>query len=303
VLKRHPRARYLSGLFWGLLLAGVSACGSAGSEASRSGESDGSPTANSSESPATSDSVDAKGALRGALVRWQRADTGAFTQIVRFPGGNMTQTGVYQMSTRTSRFSAAVESPDGQNFEFRILGAGDTSYMNTTAWPDGLGQCWLRFTSESIGNLTGMDTVAGAGGLPANVVALSYARGTRMSRDDEELVIGTVDLVSAASMFGSGVLKLFDDTTLKAPIGAEFTVADGEIVSWRMSGQSLSAALDRQGLLDGMSDGLRAALLEFEVEVEYDQMGSAEVEVRPPDRAHVMSGEQMESNEGCAAVR
>jgi hypothetical protein len=235
-------------------------------------------------------------------VRWQRADSGEFTQTVTFPGGNITQSGVYQMSTRTSRFSAVVESPDGQHFEFRILGVGDVSYMNTTAWPGGIGRCWLQFTAESIGRLTGMETMAGTGGLPANVIALSYARGTRMSSVDDELVVGTVDLVSAASMFGSGVLRLFDDTRLAAPIGAEFTVVDGEIVSWGMSGQGLSAALDREGLLDGLSEDVRTGMLEFELEVDYDQVGSAKVDVRPPDRAHRMTGQQMETGEGCAAA-
>ena len=40
---------------------------------------------------------------------------------------------------------------------------------------------------------TGLATAAGAGGLPGNVVALSYARGTRMDPDHPDVVIGTVD--------------------------------------------------------------------------------------------------------------
>lgn len=231
-----------------------------------------------------------------------KADTAVFTQTTTFPGGSMTTSGAYQMSTRTSRASVAVESPDGQHFDFRLIGIRDVNYMNGP-WSGGLGRCWLRSTVESIGRVTGLETVAGAGGLPANVVALSYARGTRTSLDDADLVLGTVDLVSSASMFGSGVLKLFDDNTLTAPIAAEFTIEDGEIVSWRITGQSLVAALDREGVLAGRDDELREGLEEFDVEVDYHQVGSAEVAVRPPDRAHLMSGEQLESSEGCAAAR
>jgi hypothetical protein len=231
-----------------------------------------------------------------------KADRGAYVQNTTFPGGRTRTSGVYQMSTRTSRNSMSLESPDGQHFDVRFVGFRDVNYMNMPGWSGGLGRCWLRFTTESLARETGMDTVAGSGGLPANVKALSHARGTRTSRADDELVLGTVDLVGAASMFGSGVLKFFDDTTLAAPIGAEFTIVDGELVGWRTTGQSLVAAMDREGLLAGSSDGIRDSLLEFEVEVEYDQVGSANIAVRPPGQALVMSPEQFESGEGCAAV-
>jgi hypothetical protein len=236
-------------------------------------------------------------------VRWKKADTGAFVHTTTFSDGSMTTSGVYQLSTRTSRSSASVAGPAGQHLGFRLMGVGDTIYLNASAWTGGLGGCWLRFTTQSAGRLAGLDMLGRSGGLPANVVALSYARGTRTSAGDDGRVIGSVDLVSAASMFGSGVLRLFDDTALAAPIEAEFTLVDGEIVSWRMTGQSLVAALDREGLLDRTSKDLRSVLLESEVEVEYDEVGSAEVAVHPPDRAHAMSPGQMQSNQGCPAAR
>lgn len=288
----------------------MTSCGLADGESPRSASSESSedPEATSSEeseapeSHDSSDSDEARSAVRSALARWVQADTGVFTQTTTFPGGSMTTSGAYRMSTRTSRTSLSVDSPDGRHFDFRLIGIRDTNYMNGP-WPGALGRCWLRMTLGSIGEATGLETVAGGGGLPANVGALSYARGTRTSRVDDDQVIGTVDLVSAASMFGSGTLKLFDDTTLSAPIGAEFTIVDGDIVTWEITGQSLVAALDREGLLSGVSDDIRTGLLEFAVDVDYDQVGSAEVAVRPPDRAHVMSGEQLESKEGCAAAQ
>jgi hypothetical protein len=294
--------RCLSGILGGLLLAGVAACGVTDSDASRSTESDGTASSEASGSPTPSDSTDANAAVRGALSHWRRADTGKFTQTATFPGGSVTTSGLYQLSTRTSRTSAAFESPDGQHFDIRVIAIRDTNYLNGP-WSGGLSRCWLRSTTESIGAVTGLETVAGAGGLPANVVALSYARGKRTSTEDDDLVLGTVDLVSAASMFGSGVLKLFDDSTLTAPIAAEFTIADGEVASWRMTGEDLVAAMDSEGLLDGIDNKLRDGLEDFDVEVEYDQVGSAEAAVRPPDRAHVMSGQQLESHEGCSASR
>ena len=301
MLMRGRRERCLSGVVWSLLLAGVTSCGLAESDAPRTTESESSEASETTESPDQSGSDEAKSAVHTALARWMKADTGSFTQTTTYPDGSMTTSGVYRMSTRTSRSSAAIESSD-QHFDVRLIGIRDTNYMNM-AWPGGLRRCWLRMTLGSIGKATGLETVGGAGGLPANVVALSYARGLRTSPDDDGQVIGTVDLVSAASMFGSGIVKLFDDTTLAAPIGAEFTIVDGEIVTWSITGQSLLVALDRAGLMAGVSDEIRNGLLEVNVEVEYDQVGSAEVAVRPPDRAHVMSGEQFESHEGCAAAR
>jgi hypothetical protein len=87
---------------------------------------------------------------------------------------------------------------------------------------------------------------AGGGGLPGNAVALSYAEGTRVDPAHPDVVIGTVDMISAASMFGSGVLKALQDTTVEAPVEAEFTLVDGVIDSWSISGQDMAAALERR---------------------------------------------------------
>jgi hypothetical protein len=118
---------------------------------------------------------------------------------------------------------------------------------------------------------------------------------------DADLVIGTVDLVSAAGMFGSGVLKRINDMTVSAPVAAEFTVTNGKIAELRVSGEDLAAALEREAIVREWSNDLREVVSSMDVAVEFDQV--AEVDVRPPDPSLHMSGEQMESREGCAAAR
>jgi hypothetical protein len=242
--------------------------------------------------------------MKRALRRWIEADTGAFTQTLSLGGASgQTTTGVYQMSSRTSSSTQVTESPSGERFRFQFLGVEDVSYMNTRGWPDGLGRCWLRFDGDAIEQNTGYAQVPGSGGLPANVVALSYAAGTGTDPDNPDVVTGTVDLPAAAAMFGSGVLRLFDDPTMDAPVSAEFTLVDGDIVGWRVTGDDLVTALDREGLLEGVSDDVRSGMATVEVIVEYRQLGSAEVDARPPDRPLQMTPEQMDSREGCPATR
>lgn len=242
--------------------------------------------------------------LRDALRQWRTADTGKFTQSLSFgPVGGQTTTGVYQLSSRTSSITQATDAPDGQSYEFRFVGIMDVSYMNAKDWPANMGSCWLRFDGAAVERATGMTHSPGAGGLPANAIALSYARGMQLDPADPDSVIGTVDLPTAAMMFGSGVLKLFDDPAMTASVEAEFTLDDGKIDSWRVSGGDLVAAMDREGLLSGVSDELREGLEAFEVEVEYQHLGSTEVDVRPPARSLQMTPEQMDARQGCPAAR
>jgi hypothetical protein len=120
---------------------------------------------------------------------------------------------------------------------------------------------------------------------------------------NSDVVVGTADLVTAASMFGSGVLKALRDTTIQAPVEAEFTLGDGEIEGWSISGQSMAAAVEREHELVEPSDDLLTAVSSHEVAVECDKVGVAEVKVRPPDPVLQMTLAQSNSRVGCPAVR
>jgi hypothetical protein len=255
-------------------------------------------------SPSAEESGDARELIRRALKRWQAADTGRFTQTAAIPGvGSLEVDGVYELSTRSTEGKQTYELPDDEPLELRYLAVKDVSWMNSQRWEGGLRKCWLRFDAGAIQESTGMAIEAGGGGLPGNAVALSYAEGTRVDPAHPDVVIGTVDMISAASMFGSGVLKALQDTTVEAPVEAEFTLVDGVIDSWSISGQDMAAALERENALGQGSGDLLAALSSYEVTVEYAELGAADITVRPPGRALEMTPAQMESGVGCPAAR
>jgi hypothetical protein len=284
-----------------LLAASVTAC------ASRAGQETPDHDAardESAASPSAEEAVDARALIRQALKRWQEADTWGFAQAAEIPGfGSMRVEGVFQLSTRSTEGTQIFDTQGDEPLELRYLAIKDVGWMNSQGWEDGLHKCWLRFDAGAIQESTGMAIEEGGGGLPGNAVALSYAEGTRVDPSDPEVVIGTVDLISATSMFGSGVLKALQDTTIEAPVEAEFTLVDGVIDSWSISGQSMAAALEREGALGRRGDDLLAAISSYDVTVDYSELDAAEVNVRPPDPALQMTPAQSESGVGCPAVQ
>lgn len=240
--------------------------------------------------------------MRRALRRWIKADTGAFTQTTTFPGGSMRVKGVYRLSSRVSSMDSVVDA-GGKRFKFKWRAIKSVTYMNTRSWPAEFRRCWLRVDAEAVQASTGLTMAPGTGGLPGNAIALSYARGAAVDPADPHVIIGTVDLVTAATMFGSGMVRLFDDMTMEGTVNARFAVLDGDISRWGVAGVDLRNALYREGLLDGLTNEVEAGLNAFSANVEYRDLGSAEVDVSAPDPALQMTPAQMDSRQGCSAAQ
>jgi hypothetical protein len=264
-----------------------------------------SPSETSSAPAPISRTDEAKAVLRDALRRWRAADTGEFTQTLDFgSAGSQTTTGVYQLSSRSTAMEQSTETAEGESFEFEFLAIRDVGYMNTQGWPAEIRECWLTFDGAALEESTGIEAVPGAGGLPAHVIALSYARGAAVDPTDSSHIIGTVDLPTAVSVFGSGAARFFEDMTIKASVEADFTLtADGDIESWSVEGDDLLTAMGREGLLEGVTDDVRAELGSLRAETTYQNLGSTRVDVRPPTRAQQMTPDQMEALQGCPAAR
>lgn len=261
------------------------------------------PAATPQPSPSPSDEppVDARSRLREALARWEDADTGAFTQTSVIPGvGTLTLTGVYRLSTRSSEatqvFAATTDEGAGP-VEVRFLGSQGATYLNSPAWGPEIRGCWMRFDAHALANATGVALANGATSLPANVVALSHARATRVDPANPEVVVGTVPLTDAAPLFGSGLVRALRDTALDALVTAEFRLVEGEVLSWRIGGDSMVAALE--SALAAPSESVLSAVASYDVEVEYDGVGATEVDVLLPARKLRMTQAQAQSGVGC----
>lgn len=260
------------------------------------------PAATPQPSPSPSgEPVDARSRLREALARWEDADTGTFTQTSVIPGvGTLTLTGDYRLSTRSSEatqvFAATADDGAGP-VEVRFLGSQGATYLNSPAWGPEIRGCWMRFDARALANATGVALANGAASLPANVVALSHARATRVDPTDPEVVVGTVPLTDAAPLFGSGLVRALRDTALDALVAAEFRLVEGEVLSWRIGGDSMVAALE--SALADPSESVLDAVASYDVEVEYDGVGATEVDVRLPARELRMTQAQAQSGVGC----
>lgn len=298
----------------GLLAIGLSIWGAthqasdeeAGGSPSASAPPSHSPSAapDPSGSPSGKPVLDARSRLREALARWQDADTGAFTQTSVIPGiGKLTLKGVYQLSTRSSEVTQVFASEDEEPVEVRFLGTQGDTYLNSPDWGREIRTCWMRIDARVLAESTGISTVNGAGSLPANVVALSRARAVRVDPTDPEIVVGTVRLVDAVPLFGSGLVGALRDGTLDVPVPAEFRLVDDEIAGWRVSGRSMAAALGSEKALAEPSGVLLAAIASYDAVVEYDELGTAVPDVRPPAPGLRMTPTQARSGIGCPAVR
>ncbi|GEP32372.1 hypothetical protein NSZ01_01400 [Nocardioides szechwanensis] len=288
----------------GLLAVGVAVWGATHQPSSE--EPGGSPqettTATPEPSPRPSDEppVDARSRLRDALARWEDADTGSFTQTSVIPGvGTLTLTGVYRLSTRSSDATQvfAADEGDVEPVEVRFLGSQGATYLNSPAWGPELRTCWMRFDALALANASGVALANGASSLPANVVALSHARATRVDPTDPEVVVGTVPLTDAAPLFGSGLVRALRDTPLDALVAAEFRLVAGEVVGWRIEGDSMVAALE--SALATPTESVLAAVASYDVEVEYEGVGATEVDVLLPARELRMTQAQAQSGVGC----
>lgn len=283
----------------GLLAVGVAVWGAMHQPTSE--EPGGSPLETTTATPEPSPQEDARSRLREALARWEDADTGAFTQTSVIPGvGTLTLTGVYRLSTRTSEATqvfATTEDDGADPVEVRFLGSQGATYLNSPAWGPELRDCWMRFDAQALANASGVALANGAASLPANVVALSHARATRVDPTDPEVVVGTVPLADAAPLFGSGLVRALRDTTLDALVAAEFRLLKGEVVSWRIGGDSVVAALE--SALATPTESVLAAVASYDVEVEYEGVGATEVDVRLPAREFRMTQAQAQSGIGC----
>lgn len=288
----------------GLLAVGVAVWGATHQPSSEEPGASAPETTTATPEPSTQPSdeppVDARSRLRDALARWEDADTGAFTQTSVIPGvGTLTLTGVYRLTTRSSDATQVFVADEGdvEPVEVRFLGSQGATYLNSPDWGPELRTCWMRFDAQALANASGVALANGAASLPANVVALSHARATRVDPTDAEVVVGTVPLTDAAPLFGSGLVRALRDTPLDALVSAEFRLVGGEVVGWRIEGGSMVAALE--SALATPTESVLAAVASYDVEVEYDGVGATEVDVRLPDRELRMTQAQAQSGVGC----
>lgn len=291
----------------GLLCGWLTSCG----DSVPSGEPSAGPTSLVSTSPQpdtveeTAESGEGttrrpKAEVRRALARWLDADTGTFTETLELNGIEwQTRDGSYTLSQRSTEVTMTQRGGTEGLPSLTIRGIGDVTYLTSPDWPHEFRGCWLRNDPASLSELTGMPTAPGAGGLPGNVVALSYAEGIEADPARPDVVLGTVDLPMATTLFGSWLLQVVDDWTLEAGVPAEFTLEDGLVREWRLAGADMRDALDREGLLDDLEDERQELLASFDVTVRYDDVGAAVPPVRVPAAKTIMSPEQMNSREGC----
>lgn len=318
---KRPGPRYadiwLPAVVAGLLAIGLSIWGA--THQGSDGEAGPSPSAGAPPSPTQSSSAtptepsgspsvepvaDARTRLREALARWQQADTGAFTQTSVIPGiGKLTLEGVYRLSTRSSEVTQVFTGEDDEAVEIRFLGTQGDTYLNSPDWERELRPCWMRIDARTLSESTGISIVNGAGSLPANVVALSRARALRADQSDPEVVVGTVRLVDVAPLFGSRLVNALRDATLDVPVPAEFRLVDGEIVGWRVSGRSMAAVLGSEEALAEPDGVLLAAVASYDAVIEYDELGAAVPDVRPPAPGLRMTPAQARSGAGCPAAQ
>ncbi|MDO9495620.1 MAG: hypothetical protein Q7J48_07950 [Nocardioides sp.] len=306
---------WLPAVIAGLLAIGLSVWGAthqgsdeeAGGSPSASAAPSQSPSAapaDPSGSPSGEPVVDARTRLRAALASWQEADTGAFTQTSVIPGiGRVSLTGVYRLSTRSSEVTQVFTGEDEEAVEIRFLGTQGDTYLNSPDWGPELRPCWMRIEARTLAESTGISIVNGADSLPANVVALSGARALRADPTDPEIVVGTVRLGDAVPLFGSGLVNALRDVALDAPVPAEFRLVDDEIAGWRVSGRSLAAALGSEQALAEPSGVLLAAVASYDAVVEYDELGAAVPDVRPPAPGLRMTPAQARSGAGCPTAQ
>lgn len=308
---RFPRIAMLA-VAAGLLAVGVSVWG-AMQQSSSEDDGDGppatsSPPSSASTPPPSGDPSgepvpDARTRLREALAGWRDADTGEFTQTSVIPGiGRLALTGVYQLSTRSSDVTQVFAPEGDEPVEIRFLGAEGDTYLTSPDWGLELRPCWMRYDARVLAESTTVIT-NGAESLPANTVALSHARATRADPTDPEVVVGTVRLADAVPLFGSGLVQALGGARLDVSVAAKFRLVDGEIASWRISGRRMSAALASERDLIELDGVLLAAVASYDVEVAYDELGTAEVDVRPPAAELQMSQAEAESGAGCPASR
>lgn len=313
---RFPRTAMLA-VAAGLLAVGVSVWGAMQQSADDDGEASApssaptspvgtapDPSDGPSDGPSGEPAPDPQTRLREALAVWQDADTGTFTQTSTIPGiGRLALTGAYQLSTRSSDVMQVFTAEDAEPVEIRFLGAQGSAYLTSPDWGPELLPCWMRFDARVLAESTGTVLANGADSLPANVVALSHARGTRADPTDPEVVLGTVRLADAVPLFGSGLVRALDGATPGAPVAAKFRLVDGEIASWRISGRKMAAALASDPALTGPSGVLLAAVASYDVEIAYDGLGTAEVDVSAPAPELQMSRAEAEAGRGCRASR
>lgn len=264
-----------------------------------SGSATGGPTGGPTGEP-----VDAKSALRRALAGWRDADTGTFTQKSVIPGiGRLRVTGVYELSTRSSEATQVFDAEDADPVEIRYAGAEGDSYLTSPDWGPRLGPCWMRFDDRALAESTAVALFNGSDSLPANVVALAHARATRVDPVSPDVVLGTVRLSDAVYLFGSGLVGTLGEGRLDEPVAAKFRLSDGELVGWRITGRSVVAALREADLPDRPGGVLLAAFSSYAVDVEYDDVGETEVDVRLPAEELRMTQAQARSGEACPAAR
>lgn len=311
-----PRFRAIWTLFVaaGLLAVGVAVWGAthqsspedvdAGSPQTNAPPSSVSTSPGPSGSPSAEPVVEAPTRFREALASWREADTGTFTQASVIPGiGRLTLTGAYQLSTRSSDVTQVFAAEGDEPVEIRFVGTEGLTYLNSPDWGRELRPCWMRYDVRVLADSAGIVMANGADSLPANVVALSHARATRVDPTDPEAVLGTVRLADAVPLFGSSLVKALGDARLDGPVAARFRLDDGEIASWRISGRRMSAALASAKTVTEPSGALLVAVASYDVEVSYDELGTAEIDVRPPAPELQMTQAEAESGAGCPASR
>lgn len=227
--------------------------------------------------------------------------SGRYRQTVTTPGLDdpyYEVSGAYDLARR--RYTADMtfwnpEAGETRRMDHRFLGAH--GFQQAEGWRGPGAGCWLVFDVDRPGAAVGPADLA-TGRAPDAVLALRQVTGEEIA-DDGATVHGTVPVGTVVSLMLPGYLRPQTPRAVRtAPVPATFTLADGDLASWHVTGSNLAETLENAGQdVPGAASGLGS----FTLDVAYDGVGEP-VAVKAPPRDLWMTPRAMRANRGCAGT-
>ncbi len=172
------------------------------------------------------------------------ADTAAYTTVVQLPTGSVSRTGIYRLSTRSTRYTVTFVTAGETAVTSDVIALGKRTWVRigVSGLPSATGRtCWVKVDPSTAAEAVGLDFAPVASGYPPEIVAVTLADGGPGTPQP-----GTSDLATLADLvIGRVPSELGITARTEARVRTAFVLAGGGLTGYDVDLDDVLAAAEQ----------------------------------------------------------